>query len=112
MAGMSRTTGAALGGFDHLRQSVTDILTTPIGSRVHRRDYGSRLMSLVDRPMNQSLVSEMVAATAEALDRWEPRLRLEQIQINAVTADGHIDLSLVGYYLVNGQQVTFEGLVL
>jgi len=112
MAGMSRTTGAALGGFDHLRQSVTDILTTPIGSRVHRRDYGSRLMSLVDRPMNQSLVSEMVAATAEALDRWEPRLRLEQIQINSVSADGHIDLSLVGYYLVNGQQVTFEGLVL
>lgn len=112
MAGMSRTTGAALSGFDHLRQSVTDILTTPIGSRVHRRDYGSRLMSLVDRPMNQSLVSEMVAATAEALDRWEPRLRLEQIQINSVSADGHIDLSLVGYYLVNGQQVTFEGLVL
>lgn len=112
MAGMSRTTGAALGGFDHLRQSVTDILTTPIGTRVHRRDYGSRLMSLVDRPMNESLVSEMVAATAEALDRWEPRLRLEQIKINSVSADGHIDLSLVGYYLVNGQQVTFEGLVL
>jgi phage baseplate assembly protein W len=79
---------------------------------VHRRDYGSRLPGLIDRPMNQSLVSDMVAATAEALDRWEPRLKVERIQINSVTADGQIDLSLSGYYLVNGQQVTFEGLVL
>lgn len=112
MAGMSRTTGKALGGFDHLKQSIADILSTPVGTRVHRRDYGSRLPSLVDRPMNQSLVSDMVAATAEALDRWEPRLKVERIQINSVTADGQIDLSLSGYYLVNGQQVTFEGLVL
>jgi hypothetical protein len=112
MAGMSRTSGKALDGFDHLKQSIADILSTPIGTRVHRRDYGSRLPGLIDRPMNQSLVSDMVAATAEALDRWEPRLKVERIQINSVTADGQIDLSLSGYYLVNGQQVTFEGLVL
>lgn len=111
-AGMSRTTGAPLGGFDHLRQSIQDILTTPIGTRVHRRDYGSRLPRLVDRPMNASLVSEMVAATAEALDRWEPRLRLEQIKIENVSAAGQIELSLVGYYLINGQRVAIEGLVI
>ena len=75
MAGMSRTIGDALGGFDHLRQSIADILSTPLGTRVHRRDYGSRLPRLVDRPINQSLVADMVAACAEALDRWEPRLR-------------------------------------
>jgi phage baseplate assembly protein W len=112
MAGMSRDTGAALSGFDHLRQSITDILTTPLGTRVHRRDYGSRLMGLVDRPINQSLVADMVAAAAEALDRWEPRLKIERLSIDSVTAEGQITLSLSGYYLVNGQLVTFEGLVL
>lgn len=111
MAGMSRDNGVALGGFDHLRQSIQDILTTPIGTRVHRRDYGSRLPRLVDRPINSSLVAEMVAATAEALDRWEPRLKLEKINIDSVSADGQISLSLVGYYLLNGARVEIEGLV-
>ena len=109
--GMSRTTGRALGGFDHLRQSIQDILTTPVGTRVHRRDYGSRLAELVDRPVNQSLVSELVAATAEALDRWEPRLKLDEVRIQSVSENGQIELSLVGYYLVNGQRITLEGLV-
>lgn len=111
MAGMSRETGMGIGGFDHLRQSIQDILTTPIGTRVHRRDYGSRLPRLVDRPINNSLVAEMVAATAEALDRWEPRLKLEKISIDSVSADGQISLSLVGYYLLNGARVEIEGLV-
>ena len=112
MAGMSRTTGAALGGFDHLRQSIHYILSTPIGTRVHRRDYGSRLPRLVDRPINNSLIAEMVAATAEALDRWEPRLRLNRIVIDTVTAEGQIALSLDGYYLLNGERIVIEGLVI
>lgn len=110
-AGMSRTTGDSLGGFDHLRQSIWDILTTPIGTRVHRRDYGSRLPLLVDRPINKSLISELVAATAEALDRWEPRLKLEQVVIDNVSSSGQIELSLVGYYLINGKKIEIEGLV-
>jgi phage baseplate assembly protein W len=108
MAGISRTTAKALGGFDHLRQSIADILTTPIGTRVHRRDYGSRIPRLVDRPINKSLVSDLVAATAEALNRWEPRLRLEEVRIESVTDNGQIELSLVGYYLVDGQRITME----
>jgi len=112
MAGMSRSTGTALGGFDHLRQSVEDILTTPVGTRVHRRDYGSRLPRLVDRPINRSLVADLVAATAEALDRWEPRLRLEQVKIESVGEAGQISLSLVGYYLLDGRKVEIEGLVI
>jgi uncharacterized protein len=112
MAGMSRTTGKALGGFDHLRQSIQDILTTPIGSRVHRREYGSRLSRLVDRPINASLVADLVAATAEALDRWEPRLRLERVNVERVSPDGQIELSLVGYYLLNGQKIEIEELVI
>lgn len=111
MAGMSRTTGHALGGFDHLKQSITDILSTPIGSRVHRRDYGSRIPGMVDRPVNASLVADMVAATAEALDRWEPRLRLQQVLIDSVS-DGQVTLNLVGYYLLDGQRIELQGLVI
>lgn len=112
MAGMSRFSGKALDGFDHLRQSIEDILTTPVGTRVHRRDYGSRLPRLVDRPVNQSLVAELIAAAAEALDRWEPRLRLERITIDSINPNGQVELSLSGYYLLNGQRVEMPGLVI
>ena len=53
MNGINAHTGQALSGIDHLRQSIRDILTTRIGTRVMRRDYGSRLPTLVDNPMTQ-----------------------------------------------------------
>ncbi|MBB2777202.1 UNVERIFIED_ORG: phage baseplate assembly protein W, partial [Comamonas terrigena] len=43
---MDRTTGRRISGIDHVRQSVADILTTPLGSRLERRNYGSLLPSL------------------------------------------------------------------
>ncbi|MDE8403875.1 baseplate assembly protein, partial [Klebsiella pneumoniae] len=39
--GMSRDTGRAITETDHLCQSVRDILLTPQGSRLARREYGS-----------------------------------------------------------------------
>lgn len=83
MSGMSRATGAPLGGIDHIRQSVADILGTPIGSRVGRRDYGSLLPELIDQPMTAPNILRLYAATAVALGRHEPRLRLRCVQIAA-----------------------------
>lgn len=53
MRGMNASTGKELEGLNHLKQSIVDILTTPIGSRVMRRDYESRLLELVDKPINR-----------------------------------------------------------
>jgi phage baseplate assembly protein W len=55
MIGLDASTGKQLSGMAHLRQSVRDILTTPIGTRVMRRDYGSRLYRLVDATMNDAM---------------------------------------------------------
>lgn len=43
MTGMSATTGRALTEREHLAQSIADILTTPLNTRIMRRDYGSLL---------------------------------------------------------------------
>lgn len=51
--GMNRATGAAIADLDHTRQSLSDILGTPIGSRVMRRDYGSLLSDLIDQPQTK-----------------------------------------------------------
>lgn len=75
MNGVNSRTGKRLSGSDHLRQSVSDILSTPVGSRVLVRDYGSDLFSLVDNPRDDLTRLRIIAATASALARWEPGLR-------------------------------------
>lgn len=99
MNGMNRTTGHTLSGVDHLRQSIVDILTTPIGSRVMRRDYGSRLYDLVDAPVNRALLVEIYSAVAESLLRWEPRFELNRVQVESISP-GTIQLAVEGNYFL------------
>lgn len=80
--GMSRTTGALLQPDDHLRQSIYDILMTPIGSRILRREYGSLLPFLIDQPTNTATKLKIMSAIATALVRWEPRVKVRQVQLS------------------------------
>ena len=95
MSGMNQATGKALSGDAHIAQSIAKILTTPIGSRVMRRDYGSRLFELVDAPLTQANQLLWIAATAGAIRRWEPRVTLEKVSL-AVSDTGKVALSLIG----------------
>lgn len=111
MNGMNRSTGQMLSGVDHLRQSIEDILTTPIGSRVMRRDYGSRLYQLVDAPINRALLVEIYSATAEALIKWEPRFELTRVRVENITV-GEIQIGLEGVYIPDGKNLTMEGVLI
>ncbi|MEO3480276.1 GPW/gp25 family protein [Phaeobacter sp. CAU 1743] len=108
MIGIDATTGKHISGLAHLRQSVRDILTTPIGTRVMRRDYGSRLYRLVDAPMNDVTRLDMVAATYEALATWEPRLDLESVKVGVSWA-GSVLIDLVGRYVPTGEAISLDG---
>ncbi|GAB6264530.1 GPW/gp25 family protein [Photobacterium sp. R1] len=109
MNGMNAQTGKALSGVEHLKQSVRDILTTPMGSRVMRRAYGSRLFELIDNPTNPETIADIIAATAEALRLWEPRILVKRVIVQSA-APGRIELSIDGEYLPNGQPITLEGI--
>lgn len=92
---MDATTGHRLDYLDHLRQSVTDILTTPLGSRVMRRDYGSLLPEMIDRPLTDATLLQVYAATVMALLRWEPRLRVTAVRTSVcTTSPGRVVLDL------------------
>ena len=110
MQGIDATTGRTLSGKAHLRQSITDILRTPVGSRVMRRDYGSRLFNLIDAPVTPSFKSECYAAVAEALDQWEPRFKLTQVKIVRIKK-GQVTFDLFGDYLPDGSPVSLEGII-
>ncbi len=102
MLGVDRRTGQPLSGIAHLRQSIEDILTTPLGSRRMRPEYGSKLRRFVDLPVNEGWKSAVQAEVARALGRWEPRLKLERVRVTAVVG-GQITLQLTGQYLGDSQ---------
>jgi phage baseplate assembly protein W len=87
MTGMNNTTGRAVSDVAHIRQSVRDILTTPIGSRAMRRDYGSLIPELIDQPMNPATRLRVMSASVSALVKWEPRIRVASVRL-AVDANG------------------------
>lgn len=94
MRGMNARTGTAADDLVHLAQSISDVLTTPIGTRVERRDYGSLLPSLIDQPFNDKTRLQLYGATATALMRWEPRIRVSRIAISRGSGNGEFVLDL------------------
>lgn len=93
--GMNQDNGKAISDADHLRQSFRDILLTPQGSRIARREYGSLLSALIDQPQNPALRLQIMAAVYVSLSRWEPRLMLDSITINS-SFDGSMVVELTG----------------
>ena len=96
---MSRENGRELETeLDHIHQSVQDILTTPIGTRIMRREYGTLVFKLMDGPFDDILQMQIYAAIATAIIRWEPRVSLHSVSLNITNPGAYfldLDLSLV-----------------
>lgn len=97
MKGMHRSTGKAITDSDsfpeHLYQSMHDILSTLIGTRLCRRNYGSLVPHLIDQPCNDFTKLQIMNASATALIRFEPRIKISQVQVSQAAA-------VVGYWLI------------
>jgi len=78
---MNSKTGRTISDMEHINQSVKDILTTPIGSRIERRNYGSLLFLLLDNPNTEATKLRVVSATVLALSQWEPRIKLDTVDV-------------------------------
>jgi phage baseplate assembly protein W len=106
---MNITNGKPIFQIAHIKQSITNILTTPIGSRVMRRDYGSRLFERIDQPINGELIAEIYSDIVEALFIWEPRFELDQVLVQSISP-GKITIDLIGSFLSNGEKITLENI--
>ncbi|WP_211333571.1 GPW/gp25 family protein [Sinobacterium caligoides] len=106
---MNNETGKVIDSVSHLKQSIIDIITTPIGSRVMRRDYGCGLFSLIDSPVNATLIAGIRTSVIEALDRYEPRVKVRKVEVNSIES-GVISISLEALYLLENRMFTLEDL--
>ncbi|ROS05710.1 hypothetical protein EDC56_1259 [Sinobacterium caligoides] len=108
MHGMNAKTGKPLAGEDHLWQSVSNIILTPVGTLPMFRDYGSKILSMTDTPISSSTLVDFYAATAEALEQWEDRIDVRRVTME-VEEVGRIDITIQGIYLPTGESVTLNG---
>lgn len=110
--GINRQNGQAIESLEHLRQSLHDLLTTAVGSRVMRRDYGSVLPFLIDQPLNPRTLMQMRAAVVHCLTKWERRVTPLSIFIKGSLLTG-VDVTIE--YRLNDdtapkQTMSIEGL--
>lgn len=101
--GMNRYTGLSISEVEHIRQSVRDILVTPVGSRVMRREYGSLLSALTDQPQTPALRLQIMVACYSAIQKWEPRVSLTTITFERWENDGAMYVDITGTRSVSGQ---------
>lgn len=93
--GLHPDTGAHTADDTQLAISLRDLLTTPIGTRIMRRDYGSRIPDLIDAPLNGATLLRLAAASYIAIARWEPRLQITRVQYQPSTDQpGRLTLAL------------------
>ena len=103
--GMNRNTGLGISDTEHISQSMRDILLTPVGSRVMRREYGSLLSALIAMPQNPALRLQIMVACYSAIQKWEPRIRLTAISFETGDA-GEIYVDITGMRTDTGASVS------
>ncbi|MDV7388952.1 GPW/gp25 family protein [Acinetobacter baumannii] len=90
-----------------IKQSIDDIVSTPIGSRIMRREYGSLIPDLIDQPINEVLILKCYSAIYTAILRWENRINVSQILNTQVKENGLI-FDLEGTSTVTGQNMNLR----
>lgn len=70
-----------------IEQAMIIILATSPGSRVMRPIFGCRLHELVFAPNNPQTIALARRYVEEALGRWEPRIRVTNVEIHPAPHD-------------------------
>jgi phage baseplate assembly protein W len=73
---------ALTGERNEIEEAIRIILGTPIGQRVMRPTFGSRLHELVFAPNNSQTAAQAQRFVEEALGMWEPRIRVVEVDVH------------------------------
>lgn len=70
---------AMVHGDEAIRQAIMLLLGTVPGERLMRPEYGSHLNRLLFAPNDQTTAGLAIHYVRQALQRWEPRIEIEEI---------------------------------
>lgn len=108
MSAMDRNTGKSISNDAELEQSIDEILGTSLGDRIMHAEYGSNLFELIDNVgLSASGRAKVAQSCAEAIRRWEPRIRLDRVTTEG-TSDGEITQTLYGTVASTGARIKVQ----
>ncbi len=68
-------------GADDIDASLRMVLITAPGERLMRPKFGCKIWDLLFEPVNANTIGLMAEAVREAVSQWEPRITLEDVEI-------------------------------
>lgn len=86
-----------IGGDAKIAESIWIILSTPIGQRVMRPTFGSRLHELVFADANAETMGLTEMYVEEALRLWEPRIEVLEVEASISPESRNVLLVNVRY---------------
>lgn len=97
---ISQQGGIALArGVSDIEQAIRIILSTTPGERVMRPEFGCRIQELVFAPDNASTRRLAAYHVERALERWEPRIEVREIEPIADPARDGVLLIQIRYQI-------------
>lgn len=69
-----------VGGIEELERSMAMVLSTAPGERPFRPRFGCAIWELMFDPVNENTMGLMQMYVEEALQRWEPRVEVEEVR--------------------------------
>ncbi|MFT6291384.1 MAG: phage baseplate assembly protein W [Ilumatobacter sp.] len=72
---------ATTSGAGDIDSSIRMVLTTAPGERLMRPAFGCKIWQLLFEPINANTLGLMSEAVREAVARWEPRVKIEDIRV-------------------------------
>jgi len=90
-------------GDENVRESLRVILLTEPGERLMREDFGCGLRQFLFEPNTVTTRTLIRDQIAQAIGRWEPRVQLDDVSVDADPTDARIINVSILYRLVATQ---------
>jgi len=92
-------------GIEKIIMAIRQILGTKIGSRVIDREFGSDLRGIVFEPIDQLSATRLQLAVSEAIQTWEKRVELLNVEVSIIRAAEGVLEARVEFLVISTQQI-------
>jgi phage baseplate assembly protein W len=90
-------------GPENVRESIRIILMTELGERLMLPEFGAGLGAYLFEPNTATTRRLIQERISDALARWEPRVKVEGITVEADPANPEAAIATISYQLVANQ---------
>lgn len=91
------------GGEQNIREAIRIILLTQLTERICLPEFGGSLSSFLFEPNTVATRHQIGDRITRALEKWEPRIHLESVDVVPDPADAEAAIATISYRLVATQ---------